>query len=534
MKRSVTLGAGLLASALLLLGTGGVHAQVPATAKCSAAKMKCATNKATGLLKCHQKAEAKGIAVDPACVMKVESKFTLPVKGCMEKAESKGAKQPCATTGDAPTIEAKIDAFVDDAVVEVDPMFPTPVKDKCSAGKKKCVGNKVKALLKCYAKNTTKPDPVKFDACVQKAHDKFDGGAKPEKGCFTKLEAKYPMASATPCQTFGDTPALEAKVDAFVDDVFEELVPPSSLKFATATPGGNCGTVEDGVPSLIKNLTCGGLNIGAGGSIVPEGAVPDGSVSQFTLSCAGSSCTIGPTTTAPPPNSAAPDCTDTGCNFGTPLPIPNPTIPTITTCVLNTWSAPASGSLDLSTGTSSTSVPLNSDIYLTGNLGQPCPRCSATGTPTSPGTGTCDRGPQAGMACTTTSSTGATRDCPTGGTDGGHPCTPGGGACIDGSHVGVIAVNLTPLTTGSASATDPGGIFCPGDGQVHPGCFGAASCVTITENGTPAGPVTRGVPTGATLASVFCIAATGNGLVDASADLPGPGAVALPGTFEVN
>jgi hypothetical protein len=30
---------------------------------------------------------------------------------------------------------------------------------------------------------------------------------------------------------------------------------------------------------------------------------------------------------------------------------------------------------------------------------------------------------------------------------------------------------------------------------------------------------------------VFCIAATGNGLVDASADLPGPGAISLPGSF---
>jgi hypothetical protein len=33
------------------------------------------------------------------------------------------------------------------------------------------------------------------------------------------------------------------------------------------------------------------------------------------------------------------------------------------------------------------------------------------------------------------------------------------------------------------------------------------------------------------LASVFCVASTGNGLVDGSTDLPGPGAVSLPGTF---
>src|SRR5262249_52561840 len=102
------------------------------------------------------------------------------------------------------------------------------------------------------------------------------------------------------------------------------------------------------------------------------------------------------------------------------------------------------------------------DATPTGNLAQPCPRCSATGTPSSPGTGTCDRGPRATMACTTTSSTGVTRDCPTGGTDATHPCTPGGGACLDGSHVGVIPINLSPLTTRPATPAHRAGPVRPG------------------------------------------------------------------------
>src|SRR5262249_56116059 len=106
-----------------------------------------------------------------------------------------------------------------------------------------------------------------------------------------------------------------------------------------------------------------------------------GSQSRFPLSCTGASCNTGPTPPAPATNSADPDCTNTGCNFGTPLPIPNPTIPGITSCVLNTWNAAASGTLDLSTGASQTAVPLNSDTYLTRNLGQPCPPCSPTRTP---------------------------------------------------------------------------------------------------------------------------------------------------------
>jgi len=93
----------------------------------------------------------------------------------------------------------------------------------------------------------------------------------------------------------------------------------------------------------------------------------------------------------------------------------------------------------------------------------------------------------------------------------------------------VIPINLSPLKTSTASATNATGVFCPN--QITPGCFGSPACATTTENGKAAGAVATGTPASATLASVFCIAATGNGLVDASADLPGPGAIALPGTF---
>jgi hypothetical protein len=533
MKRTVTFGTGLAASALLLLGTGSVHAQAD-TAKCSAAQMKCATTKATALLGCHNKAEGKGDPVDAECITKAEDKFTtLPEKGCMEKAES---KPPCFLTGGAEALEAKIDAFVNDIVTDLDPGYPTPVENKCSAGKKKCVANKVKALLGCSSKDVTKPDPAKFSECVDKATAKFD---ESDKGCFAKLEAKQdPEKPSSVCITTGDTADIEAKVDAFVADVVSDVVPPpppppSSLLFSLGAPGGPCGTVKDGGGTVIKNLTCGGLNLGAGGSLVSEGPTPDGSLSLFGLNCSGTMCTILPNSTQPAVNTATPDCTDTGCNFGTPLPIPNSLLPTFSTCVLNTWASPASGTINLTTGASTTNVPLTSDVYLTGNLAQPCPLCSAIGTPTNPGHGLCDRGPRTGMACTTTSSTGATRDCPTGGSDATHPCTPGGGLCVDGSHVGVISVNLSPLTTGSASDTDPGGLFCPA--QTHPGCFGSPECRTITEVGVaPVPPIAVGVPTAATLVSVFCVEATANGTVNTSADLPGPGAVSLPGTFLVN
>jgi hypothetical protein len=385
------------------------------------------------------------------------------------------------------------------------------------------------------------------------------------------------------------------------------------LEFTTGTPGGTCGNIRTGANALIRNLTCGGLNIGGGGSVVSEGPTPDGSKSQFSLvcqaggacdgACAGSICTIGPTSTAPPLNSTAPDCTNTGCNFGTPLPIPNFAQPALTTCALNTWASPASGTLNISTGASSTSVPLTSDVYLTGIPDQPCPKCVA---------GVCDRGPRAGSPCTSGSSTGYTRDCPTGGVgtlasqcpggqqpangqtccsplcagDGVTPCatangdadciaggttgpcvspghctnapatacttnancvapgicvpcdcscTAGGGPCCDGGHVGALGVTLSPLTTGAASTTSSVGRFCTGQGTgTHVGCFGNTTCRTINENGSAAGQVLTNVPAAATLGSVFCIPATSNAVVNGSADLPGPGAVSLPGTYEAH
>ena len=57
---------------------------------------------------------------------------------------------------------------------------------------------------------------------------------------------------------------------------------------------------------------------------------------------------------------------------------------------------------------------------------------------------------------------------------------------------------------------------------------------TIVETGSPAGPLTTGgPPTPQTLVSIFCVPPTFNTVVDSAADLPGPGAVALEGTTQL-
>jgi hypothetical protein len=325
---------------------------------------------------------------------------------------------------------------------------------------------------------------------------------------------------------------------------------PSFLDFTTGQSSEDCGAFYDSTTpsedSEIDTLTCGGLNIGGGLSTVLEGPTPDGSTSRFTVSCNGNNCTLGATTTAGPGF----ECTGTGCNFGTPLPIPNGGI---TTCVSNTFAAPASGTVDLATGTMSANVSLASRVVLTGNAAQPCPICRSgsisgspcVGSPGSPCTGVCQGSPNQGAACTSTNSEGLSSDCPGpnaqqganvcyGGTGNGQQCTTsgncGGGVCS--TLVGTIPVNLTPLTTSTASKSNGGGIFCPD--QTNAGCFGDDTCRAIVENGAAAGALTPvGSSHSITLASVFCIPASGAILIDSSASLPGPGATSLIGTVKL-
>jgi hypothetical protein len=220
-------------AAVLAIVSAGNGAQSPN--KCLAGKEGCASKKMAGLLKCHSKAESSGAALDASCTQKVTDKFdggAVPANGCFAKLESKN-QGPCITTGDTSTMETKIDSFVSDVVQTLDPGFPTPVKNPCSASKKKCVAKKAAALLKCYQK-AAKAGVAVDGTCLQKAQDKFDGGAMPANGCFAKLEAK------PGCLTTNDTAALETKVDTFVGDVTDQLNPPTPTPTPTPTVTPTC------------------------------------------------------------------------------------------------------------------------------------------------------------------------------------------------------------------------------------------------------------------------------------------------------
>lgn len=201
MRRTGTLAFLMTGVASIMLTVGACPASAAAS-KCTAAKLKCVGKKECGLLACHAKAETKGVPVDPACLAKPPASFS----SCFAKAE---AKPPCNTNGDEAVMEAKTDAFVLDVVTELDPAYPAPVQNKCSAAKKKCACKKANAKLACYSKAVAKGLTVD-PACLAKAEAAFSK-------CFLKAESK------PPCLTTGDTAAMEAKIDAYVADVATEL-----------------------------------------------------------------------------------------------------------------------------------------------------------------------------------------------------------------------------------------------------------------------------------------------------------------------
>jgi hypothetical protein len=189
----------------------------------------------------------------------------------------------------------------------------------CTAAKKLCVAKKTAALLKCHSKNEKPPaglDPVKFAACLQKAKDKFDGGAHPAKGCFAKLEAKFGPGG---CVTAGDTAALETKVDDYVDDVICALDPGAGTcpaiptPIPTATPscaaiGQSCALASQCcsqscmggtcVPSCTNGMQDGTeTDVDCGGSCSPcnlgQGCLSAGDCYPNTQ-CSTGQCTCGP------------------------------------------------------------------------------------------------------------------------------------------------------------------------------------------------------------------------------------------------
>jgi len=181
--------------------------------KCAQSKLKATGKKAAAKLKCYKKAVAAGVGVDSECLTKAEDKLLI----AFQKAESKG---PCATVGDAATVEGDVDTFVADTVAAL-PGGATEAGQKCAASKLDATGKKANAKLKCHAKAAGGGQAVD-PACLDKAEAKF-GTA------FSKAETKGG------CATIGDSNTVELMVDAFVDSVVGALSPTTTTTSTTTT-----------------------------------------------------------------------------------------------------------------------------------------------------------------------------------------------------------------------------------------------------------------------------------------------------------
>jgi hypothetical protein len=303
--------------------------------------------------------------------------------------------------------------------------------------------------------------------------------------------------------------------------------------FLTGLPVGTCGRINDDAAGTGTDLTpygstsgatlaCGTLYIGGGGSVQPPSPTPDGAESVFKVTDCSTSTAFALAAATSTDTGSNRNCTAPGCFFGPPLPIPNPASPGVSTCVFNSIAAaPAvGGTLDATSGTATTTLPLSTVVFVTGDLNgpglpiQPCPKCVA---------GLCDLGPNAGGTCTTPTSLGTSQDCPP-----------------PGTALPAFLVDLSPLSTAQATKSSATGILCPpnppvsGMGQFTAGCFGKVTCEYIEANGSAGGSLLLpGTPVATTLGSVFCIPASGSPLVNAVANLPGPGAVTLTGTTDL-
>jgi hypothetical protein len=399
----------------------------------------------------------------------------------------------------------------------------------CKDVKGKEAGKYVLNTAKAFGANIKVANTTKLGSDLSKAHSKITKG-------FTKAEFSG-SGAAKGCDTIEDVDDIEAKGDALVADVLDELAGapfcPTTLSFTTGLPGGNCGRINDDAAGTGTDLVpygggsaqldCGTLYIGGGNTTQAPSPTPDGASNIFNVTDCSVPSALPLAAATSVDTGSNNDCTAPGCNFGPPLPIPNTGNPPASTCVYNVIAAsPAAGGiLNGVAGTSTQTLPLTVTVRITGDLQpdagiQPCPTCTG---------GTCDSGSNSGGGCTTTSSLLTSHDCP-----------------VTQGTLAPFNVDLSPLTTGTATDSVSGGVFCAGPPvQRTAGCFGHPSstgsgltCEYIEANGVPAGDLMGGSPLASTLASSFCIAKSSAALINGVADLPGPGAVTLKGSADLD
>ena len=187
-------------------------AQTVTVNDCAAGKTRCIMGRThvcgvvgvKGVLACHERADSRSRPVDPECLNRTTSKLN----DCFLDLERKGG---CLTTGDVASIGDRIEAFVLDAVQQVDPSHPALVTNRCSVGKMKAVGDATAARLECFM-------------------DAFRGDATIDPSCFERPLARFAyvwskLEANGGCPTVGDIEVLDEKIDEFIAAIVADLDP---------------------------------------------------------------------------------------------------------------------------------------------------------------------------------------------------------------------------------------------------------------------------------------------------------------------
>jgi cysteine-rich repeat protein len=335
---------------------------------------------------------------------------------------------------------------------------------------------------------------------------------------------------------------------------------PTLLELTAVDRAGVCGQVASGATAV--DLPCGGLFLGGRrvGFSLPA-RIPAGTAMVTGVACDGGALTLFGVDTGDPST-----CTRAECPFGPPLAFPNEGLPSVSTCVRNVLTQDVAGQADCRDGTAELRLRLTASIFVTGDTApgrpgiQACPECVG---------GTCRGGPRDGQSCRPHGpEIAASHDCladPVGtlplefvlGNVPSARTAPDGlfcGSCRDADDTGGFGICAGGLNAGEPcdqNANCIGGGTC---GDVRPcatnlecaepretceprdpGAFGAGgrSLTTISTVGIPAGDLTDAAPRASTFGTIFCIPPTLQPALDTAADLPGPGAVTLPGTMRL-
>jgi len=174
-------------------------------------------------------------------------------------------------------------------------------------------------------------------------------------------------------------------------------------------------------------------------------------------------------------------------------------------CLLSPVTGDATGTVNPSTGELTVTTPSATVVYLTFD-DPPCPICVNN---------ICHGGAREGLACMPSASTANTSfDCPP----------------FDYQFFVTLSGQST-ISTRPVTMSSPDGLFCPG--QINPGAFGVPEARRIEETGIAAGSLLDLQPHPATLLNVTCVGSTGDPVVDAAADFPGPQANSIAGTLQM-